>query len=146
MRGPVLALAAALAGCGSAPTPERDETKQAWYVQTARQLAEMDRQADALFQSGRRDEAAALIEKGQPLQNRLLGVHQPTLEALEAVSDLDDLYGRMLLSNHHYGWARLLFQKNLARWRHWTPQTEETLRRWKQAEAGIADCDKHLTD
>lgn len=146
MRGPVLALATALAGCGSAPAPERDETKQAWYVQTAAQLAEMDRQADALFQSGRRDEAAALIEKGQPLENRLLAVRQPTLEAVEAVSDLDDLYGRMLLSNHHYGWARLLFQKNLARWRHWTPQTEETLRRWKQAEAGIADCDKHLTD
>jgi hypothetical protein len=146
MRGPVLVLAAALAGCGSAPAPERDETKQAWYVQAAAQLAEMDRQAEALFQSGRRDEAAALIEKGQPLENRLLAVHQPTLDALEAISDLDDLYGRMLLSNRHYGWARLLFQKNLARWKRWTPQTEETLRRWKQAEAGIADCDKHLTE
>jgi hypothetical protein len=146
MRGPVLVVVAALAGCGLGPAPEREETKQAWYVQTAAQLEEMDRQADALLQSGRRDEAAALIEKGQPLENRLLAVHQPTLEALEAVSDLDDLYGRMLLSNRHYGWARLLFQKNLARWKHWTPQTEETLRRWKQAEAGIADCDKHLTE
>jgi hypothetical protein len=63
---------------------------------------------------------------------------------MEEASDLDDLYGRMLLANRHYGGARLLFQKNLARWKHWQPQTPETARRLKQAESAIAECDRHL--
>jgi hypothetical protein len=142
----VTLIAAVLVGCSPAPVPESDETAKSWYGQTVAQLAEMNRQAESLFQAGQRDQAAVLIEKSQPIENRLVAVRQPTLEAMEAVSDLDDLYGRMLLSNHHYGWARLLFQKNVARWKHWNPQTEETLRRWKQADAEIAECDKHLTE
>jgi hypothetical protein len=136
-----------LSGCGSAPAPgERDEIKQSWYGQTVVQLAAINRQAESSFQNGQPDQAAALIQKGEPLQSRLLSVNRPTLEAMEAVSDLDDLYGRMLLSNHHYGWARLFFQKNVARWKHWNPQTEETARRLKDADAEIAECDKHLTE
>ena len=76
--------------------------------------------------------------------SRLLSVPRPTLEATEAASDLDDLYGRMLLANRHYGWARLQFQKNLARWRHWQPETSETVRRLEKAKAAIAECDRHL--
>jgi hypothetical protein len=75
---------------------------------------------------------------------RLLSVQRPTLDAAEAASDLDDLYGRMLLANRHYGWARLQFQKNVARWKHWMPQTKETARRLKQAESAIAECDRRL--
>jgi len=75
---------------------------------------------------------------------RLLAVPHPTLEAAEAASDLDDLYGRMLLSNHHYGWAQMMFQKNLSRWKHWDPQTEETTRRMKQAESEIAECTRKI--
>ena len=75
---------------------------------------------------------------------RLLDVQHPTLEAAEAASDLDDLYGRMLLSNHHYGWAQMMFQKNLSRWKHWDPQTEETARRLKLAESEIAECTKKM--
>jgi hypothetical protein len=77
---------------------------------------------------------------------RLLSVPRPTLEAAEAASDLDQLYGRMLLSNRHYGWARLMFQKNLARWKHWQPQTPETSRRFQQAVSAIAECDKHILE
>jgi hypothetical protein len=67
----------------------------------------------------------------------------------EAQSDfengkLDQLYGRMLLSNRHWGWARLQFQKNLSRWKHWTPQTADIERRIKEAEAGVAECDRHM--
>jgi hypothetical protein len=36
-------------------------------------------------------------------QTRLLAAPQPALGAMEAVSDLDDLYARMLLSNHQDG-------------------------------------------
>lgn len=104
----------------------------------------MNREANRLFQGGQSDQAAALIEKGEPLMKRLLSVSRPTLAATEAASDLDDLYGRMLLSNRHYGWARLQFQKNLARWKNWKPQTEETARRLKQAESAIAECDRHI--
>jgi hypothetical protein len=144
----VLAAIAALflAGCASAPPRERDETKEPWYGQAVQQLSSMNQQAESSFKNGQSDQAAELIQKGELIQTRLLSVRQPTLEAMEAVSDLDDLYGRMLLSNRHYGWARLLFQKNVARWKHWTPQTPETARRLSQANEEIATCDRHLTD
>jgi hypothetical protein len=139
----VLAVAL-LTSCERGPAPQRDATKEAWYSETVQQLAGMNREAASLFESGKSDQAAALIEKGEPLMSRLLSAPRPTLEATEAASDLDDLYGRMLLANHHYGWARLLFQKNLARWRHWQPQTPEAARRLQQAKSAIAECDRHL--
>ena len=138
--------AALLTACESAPAPRRDATKEAWYSETVRQLVGMNREAESFFESGKSDQAAALIEKGEPLMSRLLSAPRPTLEATEAASDLDDLYGRMLLANHHYGWARLQFQKNLARWRHWQPQTPEAARRLQQAKSAIAECDRHLVE
>jgi hypothetical protein len=138
--------AALLSGCAPAPAPPRDATKEAWYGKTAQQLAAMNREAESFFESGKSDQAAAMIEKGQPLMARLLAVPRPTLEATEAASDLDHLYGRMLLANRHYGWARLLFQKNLARWRHWQPRTPESARRFQQAESAIAECDRHIVE
>ena len=136
-----------LFGCTSTHGPGAtggDATSQPWYGKTVEQLAGMNRDADRLFQSGKGDDAAALIEKGQPLVKRLLDVPHPTLAATEAASDLDDLYGRMLLSNRHYGWARLLFQKNLARWKYYQPSTPETARRLKQAVDAIDECDRHI--
>ena len=134
--------AALISACGSGPSPEGDATKEPWYGQTAKQLAAVNRQAESFFESGKSDQAAALIQQGQSLQSRLLSVPKPTLEALEAATDLDDLYGRMLLSNHHYGWARLFFQKNVARWKR--SQTPEGARRLQQANAGIEECDRHI--
>jgi hypothetical protein len=136
--------AALLTACESAPPPQHDAAKEAWYSETVQQLAGMNREAESSFASGKSDQAAALIEKGEPLMSRLLSVPRPTLEATEAASDLDDLYGRMLLANRHYGWARLQFQKNLARWRHWQPQTPEAARRLEKAKTAIAECDRHL--
>jgi hypothetical protein len=138
--------AALLTACESVPAPPRDATREAWYSETVQQLVGMNREAESFFESGKSDQAAALIEKGQPLMSRLLLVPRPTLEATEAASDLDDLYGRMLLANRHYGWARLLFQKNLARWRHWQPQTPKAARRLQQAQSAIAECDRHLVE
>jgi hypothetical protein len=63
---------------------------------------------------------------------------------MEAVSDLDHLYGRMLVSNGYYGSARLLFQKNVTRWKTWKPPTPDTDRRLKEAETAIAECDRHM--
>ena len=137
-----------LMGCASAPVEpaKPDATKEAWYGQTVEQLAAMNREAERDFAGGKSDEAAALIVKGQPLVKRLLSVPRPTVAAAEAASDLDHLYGRMLLSNRHYGEARLLFQKNLSRWRHWQPQTPETARRFQQAQSAIAECDRHIVE
>ena len=92
-------------------------------AQSVQLLATMNREAESLFKSGKSDEAAAMITKAQPLANRLIAVSRPSLPAMEAAADLDDLYGRMLLANRNYGWARLQFQKNLARWKYWQPQT-----------------------
>jgi hypothetical protein len=135
-----------LVSCGGGGPSTRDPAREAWYRQTTDQLAAADRQAEAFYKEGKRDDAAAIIQKAEPLATRLLSVSKPTLEAAEAASDLDDLYGRMLLSNRHYGWARLLFQKNLSRWKHWQPQTEETERRYKLAASEIAECDQHIDE
>ena len=146
MRLLVILAAAFLASCEQAPAPPRDATKEPWYRETVEQLTAMNREADSAFAAGNSDQAAKLIEKGQPLVARLLTVPNPTLEAAVTASDLDDLYGRMLLSNRHYGWARLLFQKNLSRWKHWQPQTPDTARLLKQAESAIAECDRHILE
>ena len=146
MRFLVIIAAAYLASCEQAPAPPRDATKEPWYRETVQQLTTMNREADSAFAAGKSDQAAKLIENGQPLVARLLDVPNPTLEAAIAASNLDDLYGRMLLSNRHYGWARLLFQKNLSRWKHWQPQTPDTARLLKQAETAIAECDRHILE
>lgn len=146
MRSLAILTAALLTACGSAPAPQRDATKEAWYSETVQKLAGMNREAEGFFESGKSDQAAARIEAGQPLMSRLLSAPRPTLAATEAASDLDDLYGRMLLANRHYGWARLQFQKNLTRWRHWQPQTPEAARRVRQATSAIAECDRHLVE
>jgi len=136
-----------LAGCAAPPRaeqPKPDPTKEAGYAKALRELAALDREAADLLQRGRAEDAEAAITKGQPLQTRLLAASRPTLEAMEAVSDLDDLYARMLLSDGHDGFARMLLQKNRARWKNWKPQTADTMRRLQQAEDGIAECDRRL--
>ena len=136
-----------LAGC-AAPArveqPKSDPTADAGYQDAVEQLAALDREAADLLKRGRPDDAAAAIVKGQPLQARLLAAPRPTLAAMEAASDLDELYARMLLSNHNDGWARMLFQKNVARWKAWKPQTEDSRAPSAQAQAGIAECDRRL--
>lgn len=150
MRFSVLSVFLFLTACGpsSAPAPRAaaDPTTEPWYSQTVNELATMNRQAEDFFREGKQDEAAALIEKGEPLSDRLLAAPKPTLAATEAASDLDQLYGEMLFSNHNYGWARLMFQRNLSRWKHWMPRTPEAEKRLKLAEDAIEKCDRHITE
>ena len=148
MKCAVTAIAALLSGCAApqAESPKSDPTAEAWYAQTVEQVAAMTREAERDFANGKSDEASTLIVKGEALVRRVLAAPRPTVAAAEAASDLDHLYGRMLLSNRHYGEARLLFQKNLSRWRHWQPQTPETARRFEQAQAAITECDRHIVE
>jgi hypothetical protein len=138
----------ALCSCGPAPPPSppvhRDQTKEPWYSRTVEQLAARNREAESLLKNGKPDAAAALIQSGEQLASRLLSVPRPTLAAMEGASDLDELYGRMLLSNRNYGWARLFFQKNLVRWKNWRPQTPDTASRLKEAQSEIAECDRRI--
>jgi len=137
-----------LTACAPAPPPQpatpKDETKEPWYTETVDQLAKQNRDASHLWQTGKEDQAAKLIQAGEPMASRLLSVRNPTLAAMQAASDLDDLYGRMLFSNHNYGWARLFFQKNAARWKVWQPQTADTEARRKEALKEIDDCDSKI--
>ena len=148
MRAFLPLLALLLAACAPAPAPvpkaPPDPTAEAWYAPVTVQLAAMNRQAEALLRQGKSDPAAALITQGQPLSLRLLAAPRPTLAAMEAASDLDQLYATMLLGNKNYGWARLAFQKNISRWKYWRPQTPDTARRLKLAHDGIAECDRRL--
>ena len=143
----LLVLMIALAGCGSPPVAVKtDATLEPWYAQTVAEAAAMNRQAESAYKNGNPDKASELILKNEPLVARLLAVSHPTLGAAEAAGDLDHLYGRMLLGNRHYGEARLLFQKNLARWRSWNPPTGVTTRRFQQAKDAIAECDRHILE
>lgn len=144
-----IAAALLLSACGPSPEAKevrKDPTTEAWYADTLKQLNDMNVKAADLFHAGRKDDASAVILKAEPLSNKLLGVTQPTFAAMAAASDLDDLYGQMLLSNHNYGWARMFFQKNLARWKHWTPRTDQTIDRERHAQQEIADCDKFIPE
>jgi len=148
MRLPAAFLALLLSACSPPPPPaaHRDETKEPWYGQAVEQLAAQNREAASLLKSGKPDAAAALIQNGEPLASRLLSVPRPTLAAMQDASDLDNLYGRMLLSNRNYGWARLMFQKNLVRWKNWRPQTPDTAARLKEAQSAIAECDRGISE
>jgi hypothetical protein len=137
-----------LAACApSSPLAQKqkpDPTNESWYGQTVNELAATNRRATELFHKRKQDEAAALIEKGETLSKRLLAIPQPTLAAVEAASDLDQLYGEMLFSNHNYGWASLMFQRNVARWKNQTPQTAETAARLKVAEDSVSRCERRI--
>jgi hypothetical protein len=138
-----------LAGCAPPPPkasmqPKPDPAQEAGYRQAVEQLAALNRSGEESFQRRRFQQAASAIGEGLPLQARLLTAPRPPLAAMEAVSDLDDLYARMLLHDGREGWARMVYQKNVARWRSWKPQDAGTARRLKQAQAGIAECDRRI--
>ena len=61
-----------------------------------------------------------------------------------SIADLDHIYGRMLISNGYFGEARLLFQKNVTRWKTWKTPSPETEDRLKEANSDIAECDRHM--
>ena len=144
----ICGLCCLLTACAPAPVTKTqvDPTAETSYTRSVEQLATMHCDAAAMVASGKAEQAGANITKAQPLIVRVLAVPNPTLEAMQTASDLDQLYGRMLLSNRHYGWARMLFQKNIARWKNWNPQTEETARRLKLAAAAMAECDRHIME
>lgn len=147
----VAILLASLAACGSpAPTPagakpKPDPTTTADYAEAVKRLTALDRTAEDAFKHGRSKEAADAINQGQPYQGFVLAAPHPTLAAMQAASDLDDLYARMLLAGHRDGWARMFYQKNLARWRTWRPESPESAKRLRQAQDGIAECDRRLS-
>jgi hypothetical protein len=144
----VVLVFAVLTACTPPPQPveqpKPDPTAEAWYGPAVEQLMTMARDAEAAYQAGRKQDASKIITDSQPLANRLLAAPHPTLAAVEAASDLDDLYGRMLMADKRYGWARLQFQKNVTRWKYWQPRSEESARRLKQAQNAIAECDRKL--
>ena len=142
-----LVLVLLLSACTSRPPADPpDPTQTPIYSEATRELGVLAQQATQAFAKGNADEAAAKIEEAKPLMTRVLSVPHPTLAATEAAADLDDLYARMLLANRHYGWARLMFQKNVARWKHWQPVTADSQRRLKESQAGIAQCDLHIEE
>ena len=134
--------------CAPAPPPAAkvaiDPVTEPWYGVATAELTAANREAEALLREGKAGRAATEITKGQALSNRLLAAPRPTLAAMEAASDTDQLYATMLLGNKNYGWARLTFQKNASRWKHWRPQTAETARRLRLADDGVAECDRRM--
>ena len=142
-----IASAALLMAACSAPPPPRaapppDPTTESWYADTTAQIAAMAHDAESAFRRNRADEAAGIVQRCRPLMDRLLSAPRPTLAAMQAVSDVDQLYGEMLMRNGHYIWARDCFQKNLIRWKSWKPASPDALRRMDLARSRIAECDR----
>ena len=125
--------------------PKAPQVSATWYQDAVNELVATNGEAEKQFKAGNGKEAGELVEKGEKLATKVLSIPRPTLEATQAASDTDDLYGRMLASNKNYGWARLTFQKNLVRWKYWKPADAESERRMELARAAIAECDKHLS-
>ncbi|MEO8371537.1 MAG: hypothetical protein ABI806_20280 [Candidatus Solibacter sp.] len=151
MRNFCMVLAMFMVSCAAPPPPPPpqktavDPATESWYAPAITELAGLNREAESLLQGGKPDDAARRITKGQALSTRLLAAARPPLEAMEAAADNENLYAGMLLANKNFGWARLSYQKNASRWKNWRPQTEETARRLKQAQDGIAEVDKRMT-
>jgi hypothetical protein len=144
----LIAVAVVTACTSSTPPvkpPRPDPTKEASYRDAVEQLTALNRELETALRKRQSKQTAEIITKAQPIANLLLAAPRPTLAATQAASDFDDLYGRQLLANRQYGYARFQFQRNLARWKNWRPQTEDTERRRKIAEAGIAECDRLLS-
>lgn len=154
---PMWIICAFLAGaslCISCNSPERvvrnvaspltDPTRQPEYLAAIDRLAALNTEARAHFAAGRRSEAAALVTEGQPLAKELLAVSRLSLAAMEAVADRDQLYADLLFANQHFAHARQMYQRNVARWKHWLPQTDHTRQRLEEAQSAIAKCDRAL--
>lgn len=133
-------------GCAPPDPPQAklDPTTSHSYLKSLDELAALAAKAQERWKVGDKDQASALITRAQPLAAKALAVPRPPLLALEAASDLDQLYATMLLANRHYGWARMTFQKDAARWKNRRPQTPDTERRLQSAKQGIADCDRKI--
>jgi hypothetical protein len=152
VRAILVLAAAALAACSQAPPPQTqakdqpppDLTVQPWYAQSTDELAAFNRRAAELIQAGQFEQVSAIVAQSQPLADRLLGASHPTLAAMEAASDHDDLSARLYMHNQQWGWARMTFQKNLVRWKAWKPRTAKTEARIKAASDAVAECDKHM--
>ena len=137
----VLVLLTACSDPKTAGVPKADVTTEAWYARTVTRVEEGNRQAEEALRRGDRDGAGKLIVESEKAGQRLLEAPHPTLAATQAVSDTDNLHARMLLANKHYGWARLILQKDAARWQHWTPPSEESERRLAAAQKAMAEVD-----
>lgn len=144
-RGVVPVLLTAMCGCAPAPAPEQRPSplvEDVRYKQAEERVRRMNREAEKYLDAGHLAKASAAINDAEPYARILLAPTRPPLAAVEAVSDFDHLYGRSFLVSRNYVWARMMFQKNYARWKNWQPQTEETARRLAQAKAAIAECDR----
>src|SRR4051812_8997002 len=86
-----------LDACTPAPkkveTPPTDPTASTAYGRAVDELAVLAHEAERLLSQGKRDEAAAVITRAQPLITSVLAAPHPRLAAMEAASDLDNLYG-----------------------------------------------------
>lgn len=141
-------LLAALCACTPRDTPvlapPADPMEKASYRETLEQLRSWNAEALKHWQSGDKALAAAALKQGQPLAKELLEARRPPLEVFEAVSDFDQLYAKVLLSNGHTVWARQLFMTDAVRWRNWKPETKDTIRRRREAEQGVAEADRKM--
>lgn len=152
LKARILAAAAILlfALCACTPSdvpvlaPPADPMQKASYREALDQLRHWNAEALAHWQKGEKPLAAAALKQAQPLTKQLLDARRPPREVFEAVSDFDQLYAAVLLSNGHTAWARQIYMTNVVRWRNWKPETEDTRRRRREAELGVAEADKKL--
>lgn len=142
------ALALLLAACGSpARAPQAAAPKIDRAAQRAR-LAELEnanRAARELFDKGDRAAAGEIVGRTEAMAIALIGGDpSPSIEIMRAVSDHDELYGRLLMANRHWGHARHILAKIENRWRLWQPQDDESRKRRSGAITLMRECEQHM--
>lgn len=143
----VLALVV-LAGCESRPDPKQQAGPQIDRSAQRAKLAELEganRQAWEHFRKHERTAAGDIVGRTDALSNNLIGGDPaPSIEIMRAVSDHDELYGRLLMANRHWGHARHIIAKIENRWRLWQPQDDESRKRRQAAIELMRECDRNL--
>lgn len=142
------ALALLLASCGSPARPPQAAAPKIDRAAQRARLAELEnanRAARELFDKGDRTAAGDIVGRTDAMAIALIGGDpSPSIEILRAVSDHDELYGRLLMANRHWGHARHILAKIENRWRLWQPQDDESRQRRAGALALMLECEKRM--
>lgn len=139
---------ALLASCGGDRPPAKPAAPALDRVRQRAQLAELEsanRAAWDHYRQGNRTAAGDIVGRTDALSIGLMGGDpRPSIEIMRAVSDHDELYGRLLMANRHWGHARHILAKIENRWRLWQPQDDESRKRRADALVLMRECEQRM--
>jgi hypothetical protein len=142
----LLLLTLIFAGCGKMAPPRAVTEAEAGdtYRKALSDLQRLNAEAAEFRKAKNLNAASDRITEGIVPAKILLAVREPSLAALEAVSDHDQMWAEMLMENRHFGHARQMWATEVARWKNYPNPAPSIQARLARAQKGIADCDRQL--